>query len=260
MDTQHTSSQIRGISASVATLQINRRCSSFSRDSTCAEGAVAATEGEAATVSAAYTWVAAAAAAAAAAAMMAGRLRPPGAQWHPHPSSCGWSSLYSCSPSGYRTSSGIYSYSSGARTPPPGPKQPPPALVDILPGAPSQLPALVAAFTCGLLVPGAIAAAPGGWAERPRSTRRVPALRSRMRGAPSPLPPKTGHVMVVCLAGRGAAPALALCMLPSAPAPACAPAPPTAALASAPALLSILSSFWSAFAPGSGRKSPGKAD
>ena len=49
----HTSSHIRGISVSVATPQINRRCSNFSGDRTCAKGAGVAKEGEAAVAAAA---------------------------------------------------------------------------------------------------------------------------------------------------------------------------------------------------------------
>ena len=106
----------------------------------------------------------------------------------------------------------------------------------------------------GPLVPGAIAAAAGGWARRPRSARPVPSPRSVMRRAQSTSPPMTGHAMVVLLAGRGAAPALAMYVLPPTPATKYAPAPPVTALASAPALLSTLSSFRSAFMPGLGRK------
>ena len=68
------SSQIQGILAFVATLQIKHRWSSFSGDSTRAKGAASGTEGEAVAATAtlaAYPWVAAAVTASAASAIMA---------------------------------------------------------------------------------------------------------------------------------------------------------------------------------------------
>ena len=140
----------------------------------------------------------------------------------------------------------------------PGPGPPLPALVNILPGAPSELHALAAAQPWGPIVTGDVEVATEVWSGIPRAAHPVPAPRPGIRKAPSPFPPTTGHTMVFCLSGRGPAPALAPCEIfcgfPSAPAPVCDPAPPAAVPASAPALLSTLSYFWSAFALGSGRK------
>ena len=54
--TRHTSSQIRGISASITTPQINHRWSSFSGESTRAEEVAAVMEGESEASAAAYPW------------------------------------------------------------------------------------------------------------------------------------------------------------------------------------------------------------
>ena len=184
---------------------------------------------------------------------MAGILIPPGTNDIPSPPPTGGPPPPHVPPSGP-------GHPLGVPPPPPGPDSPPGpgppllTLVDLLPVAPSQSHASEAARPVGPLVPGAIAAAPGGWAGRPRADRLVPAPRYGMRRAPSSLPPTTGHSMVVCLSGRGPAPVLASCVLPSSPASAGTPASPAAVLASAPALFSTLSSFRYAFALGSGRK------
>ena len=110
--------------------------------------------------------------------------------------------------------------------PPPGPGPPLLALVDLLPGAPSQSLASAAGCPGGPLVLVAIAAAPGGWARRPISACPVTAPRSGMWRALSRLPPTMGHIIFVCFSRRGPAPALAPCVIPSALVPTCAPAPP----------------------------------
>ena len=163
----HTSSQTRGILVSIATSQIKRRCNSFSEDSTSAEEAEAVTEGE---VAAAYPWVAAAAVAA----MMARRSRNPGTNGLPSPPPAGGPPHPTVPSSGLAFPLGVPPLAPVPK--PPGTGRPLLALVDILPGAHSELHALVAAQPGGLLVPGAVSVSPKGRAGRLRFDRPVPDL------------------------------------------------------------------------------------
>ena len=210
---------------------------------------------------AAYPWVVAAAVAAAAAAMIAKISRTPRANGLPRLPPAGDPPPPLVTSPGLAIPMGVPPSSPVPK--PPGPGQPLPALIDILPGAPFESRALAAARSGGMLVPVAVEVAPKGWAGRSRGARPVPAPRPGMRKSPLPSPPMVGHTMIICIASRRPAPALALCETfygSSAPTPACDPAPPATAPASALALLSTLSSFRSAFAPASGRKRPRKAD
>ena len=197
---------------------MKRRCSSFSRNSTRAEGEEAVMEGEVAAAATVYPWVAtvAAAAAAAAAAMMARRSStpringlpsPPPAGGPPHPpvTSLG-PELPPCVPPPDPVPEPP---GPGSRVPGPGP--PLPVLVNHIPGAPSELRALEVARPGSPLVSSVVVVAPKGWARRLRAALPVPAPRPGMWKAPLPLPPTTVHAMVVCLAGWGPAPVLGLC-------------------------------------------------
>ena len=216
---------------------------------------MAAIEGEAAATAAAYPCVAAAAAAAAA--IMAGRLRPPGTNGFPSLTPTGGPPPPSVPPLGPGPPPGVPPPPLGPN-PPLGPRPLLPALVNLLLGAPLQSHASALDRPGGPLVPRAIADAIGGWAGRPRAACPVPAPRYVIWRDLSPFPPRTGHAMAVCLVGRGPAPTLAPCVIPSLPATVCAPTPPASALASDPTLLSALSSFCSTFAQARGGSGPGR--
>ena len=185
MGARHTSIHIRGISASVATLQINHRCISFSGDITHAEGVKAATEDEATAADGAYPWVTAAASAAA---MTIRRSGTPGTNGLPRAPPVGVIPPPTVPPPGTEIPPGV---PPPAPVPdPPGPGTPLPKLVNILPCPPSESHASAVARPGGPLVPGAVAEAPKGWAGRPRAARPVLDPQPGMRKALLPPPPQ----------------------------------------------------------------------